>query len=218
MTPPPEPAPSWLSRQQRRRIDRQLRKLIRPGVCSICSRPFEHNSRTAGGLDAHDNVVLAGECCFGRVVKIFGMGLYSEPNINPTNEQIADIKRRGGVGNIACPLKVSVDSSWKDDDRAWFKQNRERSHRARMPFPGEFDEGAAKTPAGHVALILVRQVEPGSRIRGAVYLRANWLPLPDDEATIHALFEVAMQHEAMPSNGEALRNLSKKYDTGSLGQ
>ena len=38
-------APSWLPRQQRRHIDRQLRRLMRPGTCSICGSPFRHNSR-----------------------------------------------------------------------------------------------------------------------------------------------------------------------------
>jgi hypothetical protein len=50
---------SSLPRQLRRRIERQLRKLARPGVCSFCGSPFKHNSRTMSGLDAQGNAVLA---------------------------------------------------------------------------------------------------------------------------------------------------------------
>ena len=98
-----------------------------------------------------------------------------------------------------CTLAVNLpDGPWKDDDRIWFEQNRERSHRVRMPFPGEYDAEAAKAPTGHVLIVLVRQVEPGMRIRPAVSLNADLLPLPDDEAVAHALFEVAMRREAVP--------------------
>jgi hypothetical protein len=43
-------APGWLPRQQRRRIDRELDKLIQRDVCSLCGAPFKHNTRTAPGL------------------------------------------------------------------------------------------------------------------------------------------------------------------------
>ena len=44
----------------------------------------------------------------------------------------------------------------------------------RMPFPGEYDEEAADAPPGHVLIVLVRQVEPGSRIRAAVLSRQRF--------------------------------------------
>ena len=47
-------------------------------VCSVCGSPFQACSRTAGGLDAQGNVVLAGECCISRVAETFAMGLYSD--------------------------------------------------------------------------------------------------------------------------------------------
>jgi hypothetical protein len=100
-----------------------------------------------------------------------------------------------------------LDSPWKDEDRGWFERNQKRSHRLRMPLPGEGDEEAAKTPAEHALILLVRQVEPGKRIRAAVSISANLLPVPDDEAAAHALFEVAMQREAVPSDRQALRAL-----------
>jgi hypothetical protein len=77
-TAKPEFAPSWLPRQQRRRIDRKLQKLLRRRTCSICGRPLKHNSRTASGLDAQSNVVVAGECCMHQIAEVFGLGLYSD--------------------------------------------------------------------------------------------------------------------------------------------
>src|SRR5262249_4623947 len=44
-----------------------------------------------------------------------------------------------------------------------------------------------------------------------VYLNADVLRVPDDEAVAHALFEVAMRREAVPRHGEALCALINKY-------
>ena len=238
---PDQLAPSWLPRQQRRWIDAQLRKLFHSDVCSVCGSPFKHNSRTTGGLDAQGNVVLAGECCTDQVAAIFTQGFYSHrdydffqprgtgasTNTDLTGEQIANAiasyqeviadtdKRLDGVerrGGVARPLKVSVlNSPWKDEDRAWFEQNPKRSHRARMPLPGEADKETAMAPAGHVLIMLLRQVEPGTRLKAGFYLNAELLPVPDDEATAHALFEVAVRHEAVPPSRQALSALIRKY-------
>ena len=238
---PDQFAPSRLSRRQRRRLNRALPKLFRHNVCSFCGSSFKHNSHTAGGFDAQGNVVLAGECCISRVAKIFARGCYSdrqydfllptstEPSTNtePTSEQIADaiaayqkaiaetdkwldgVERRGG--SIRAPHVTARDYPWKSDDRDWFERHQGRSHRARMPFPSELDEEVAKTPAGHALIMLVRQVEPGSRIRPRYYLGNDLLPVPDGEATAHALFEVAIGREPVPPDGAAFRALIEKY-------
>ena len=103
------------------------------------------------------------------------------------------------------------DSPWKDDDTAWFEQNPGRSHRMRMPFACESDKEVAETRCGYGLIMLVRQVEPDCRVRARPYLRADLLPLPDDEATAHGLFEVAVRHEGMPADREALDALIAKY-------
>src|SRR5215831_21202689 len=102
MSRAPELAPPWLPRQQRRRFDRALRKLMRHGVCSLCGSTLKHNSQTTSDLDALGDVVLAGQCCTSRVALIFGRGFYSdrqydflsprkpEPDIQSSPEQIAD--------------------------------------------------------------------------------------------------------------------------------
>jgi hypothetical protein len=118
---------------------------------------------------------------------------------------------RGGPGVGSAEDRKSKES----DDREWFERNRERAHRVRMPFPGEVDEEAANTPAGQALIMLVRQVEPGSRVRAAVFLDANFLPLPDDEAVVHALFEAAMGREAVPRDRQALCVLIEKHTHGS---
>ena len=234
-------APSWLPRQQRRTIDSQLRKLFCSDNCSVCGSPFKHNSQTAGGLDAHGKVVLAGECCVGKVAVTFTKGLYSKRNYDflesqgpkpatcaVTCEQITEalglyqnaiseadkigdgVLRHGGDVPFT-PRIALLDHPWKDDDREWFKRNPNRSHRARKPFPGEADMQGLAAPAGHELLLLLRQTEPGSRMKVGFYFNVGVLPLPDDEATIHALFEVVAGREPMPTDGTALDALIMKY-------
>src|SRR5262249_43948620 len=70
---------------------------------------------------------------------------------------------------------------------------------------------AAETPPGDALIVLLQQVEPGRRLRAAVALDANLLPLPDNEAVVHTLFEVAMGREALPPDWQALSTLIKKY-------
>ena len=184
--------------------------------------------------------MLAGECCVSRVAKIFARGFYSDrkydflatntesaTNTEPTSEQIADaialyqkaiaeadkvldgVERRGGGPRI--PQINLLDYPWKSDDRDWFERNPKRSHRVRVPFPGEVDEEVANTPAGTVLMMIVRQIKPGVRIRPAVSVDVELLPISDDEATAHALFEAAMGREPLPPDPQALRELSKKY-------
>lgn len=236
---PDQLAPSWLPRQQRRRIDRELHRLLCRDTCSVCGSPLEHNSRTTSGLDAQGAVVVAGECCASRIAVVLGHGIYSKRNydfIQPSNtntestskqiadaittyqqaiagidKQLDDFERHGGGAHV--PNIVTEDYPWKDDDREWFERNQSRAHRARMPFPGEIDEEKIKASAEHALVVLIRQIKPGARLRAAVDLSADFLPVPDDEATIHALFEAATEREAMPHDRDALRILAEKYAT-----
>jgi hypothetical protein len=245
-------APSWLPRQQRRRVDRELRKLVGRSTCSICGISLQHNSRTTGGLDIHNNVVLAGECCVNQVAITVMLGYFVDrqydfllqhatklsTDTEPTNAQIIEtitayqkavaaadkrfddiVRRGGGAPTNGITLKVNPpDGPWKEDDRNWFKQNPQRSHRARLPFPDEADKEAARSPAGHTMVMLVRQVEPGNRLKVNFYLAADELPVPNDEALIHTLFEIAMRREPFPPNAEAFHALVVKYRTQEPGQ
>jgi hypothetical protein len=61
-------------------------------------------------------------------------------------------------------------------------------------------------------VIMVRQVAPGQRLRAAFDPDAVLLPgSPHDEAFAHALFEVAVGREAVPSDLQALNALTEKY-------
>ena len=219
----PELAPPWLSRAQRRYVDRALRKLIRRNVCSLCGGAFRHGGPTATGFVQGD-VAVACEHCLGRLTEVFAMGLFLPRErsaealeahirtIAAADELVADIERHGGVGDGMRISKVNFSATpWIVDDDNWFAQNPSRSHRVRMPFPGECDEAVAKAPAGTALIILVRQVKPGTRVRAGNVFGTNFLPVPDDEATIHALFEVAMGREPVPPDDEALRALIEKY-------
>jgi hypothetical protein len=65
-------------------------------------------------------------------------------------------------------------------------------------------------PAGHALIVLVRQVEPGSRLRAAVYLNADLPPTADDEGVAQE-FDVAVRRVAVPLDSEALCTLIEKY-------
>jgi hypothetical protein len=197
-----------LSRQRRRRLERGLHKLVPRGVCSFCGRPFESNSPTAGGFDAQGNVVIAGECCASRVAEIFAVGLEF------TGEHVAaaridDAARRGGID---VPFRPEwAEHPWKTDDSNWFERNPQRSHRVRMLFPGEArEEGVAETEAERTLIVLVRQIEPGVRARGILSIPAD-MPLPDDKAFAHAMFEIAIGREPMPRKPQVLCDLIEKY-------
>jgi hypothetical protein len=207
-TPPHADPQSTLSRQRRRRLERGLHKLFLRGVCSFCGSDFKPGTSSAGGFDARGNVVLACESCVGRVAEIFSFGLELSGD-HPALARLNDAARRGGI-NI--PIKSELgERPWKDADRIWFARNPKRAHHARVPFPGEFDEEAAEIPAEYALIVLVRQVEPGSRIRTVFYPHNDLLPLPDDEAAAHAMFEIAAKREPRPLDRQALYNLIEKY-------
>ena len=123
-------------------------------------------------------------------------------------EQLDGMARAG----VSAPLRISVlDSAWKTDDRLWFEQHPERSHRARLAFSGEADEVVVKVPPGHVLLMLVRQAEPGKRVRTGFFLNTDLWPVPDDDAIAHALFDVATRLQAVPQGSAERAALVEKY-------
>jgi hypothetical protein len=88
------------------------------------------------------------------------------------------------------------ENDWKADDARWFKANPARSHRLRPIFPGETFGGKrirSFPPFGHHEAVLVRQVEPGARIRRP-YFQNDEVQIPDVEAIIHALFDLVSNH------------------------
>ena len=129
--------------------------------------------------------------------------------IAQADQQLDGMERRAGVRG---PLRISVlDSAWKTDDRLWFEQNPERSHRARLVFPGEADGQATKAPTGTVLLMLTRQVAPGKRVRAGFYINAELWPAPEIEAIAHLLFDIATGQQAQPQDAAERAALIAKY-------
>jgi hypothetical protein len=56
-----------------------------------------------------------------------------------------------------------------------------------------------------------RELQSGSRLRTVVCVDADLLPLPGDKAVAHVLIEVAMGHETVPRDRQALCALINKY-------
>lgn len=90
-----------------------------------------------------------------------------------------------------------ANTPWKQDDAAWFKKHNKRSHRLRPMIEGEVatlpkEITSATIPENHSLEILVRQIEPGARIR-AVFCRNKEIKIPDQEEVIHAIFDIVAQ-------------------------
>jgi len=122
-----------------------------------------------------------------------------------------DLWRRGGVSRPPHARISVLDHPWKKDDREWFDQHPERSHRARLPFAGEVTPEQFAGPEGHQLLLLLRQVEPGKRIKNGFFISNELLPVPDVEAVAHALFDIATRREPVPRNGEEMCALIERY-------
>lgn len=130
--------------------------------------------------------------------------------ISHMDAAVADAEKRGGAHRKR-PVSM-LDHPWKEDDRVWFERHPDRAHRARLPYPGE-DEvcgGVSEpTPEGHQMIVLLRQIKPGVRLKNGFYLNAEMLPVPEDEAFAHALFDLVERGGAF--NGDDLGALIEKY-------
>jgi len=144
-----------------------------------------------------------------QVVKALGA---LERAIAFADEEVKDdMWRRGGVSQPPHPLISVLDHPWKKDDREWFEQHPERSHRARFPFDGEVGPEELVAPGGHRLLVLLRQVEPGKRIKSGFFISDELLQVPDVEAVAHALFDIATRRVPVPRNGKEMCALIEKY-------
>lgn len=59
-----------MRREDRRRFEREFKKIRTSDNCTICNKPFPHNTRTFGGLTSNGTVVFAGECCARQVLSV----------------------------------------------------------------------------------------------------------------------------------------------------
>jgi hypothetical protein len=188
--------------------------------CSICRTQFANNSRTYGGVTDDGTVALVGECCASRLQWLHTSGIYlsrpyektpkvaspSHPgfSLEEINAAIAGwqeyyteedklsaaMVKRAGISQQAVIHRAP--SASKTDDANWFAANPTRSHRLRPPFPNETfgDKPLPDLPPGHEICVAIRQIEPGTRVKFA-FARNTKVPMPDDESSIHAFFDVA---------------------------
>jgi hypothetical protein len=187
-------APYWLPQQQRGFLDRVLNSLIERKACSICGNAWKSNSLTAYGLDTQGHVVVAGTCCIAKIVELMGYGFFGRCDSPDDQREL-----------------MSEARDWKIEDWVWFNEHPARSHRARIPFSGE--DLRAGTEPGYAPVILVRQIRPGMWERRGFDLDANMVPMPDDEALVHAMFEIAARREPAPTTMQAFLALRDKYAT-----
>jgi hypothetical protein len=178
-------APPWLPQPQRRYLDRILNKLVEREACSICGSDWKLNSHTAYGLDAQNRVVVAGTCCIGKIATILGYGFFGrETDLDEYAVNCPSSTREHSVRKF---VHEHSAREWKTGDRVWFNEHPARSHRARMPFTGEDCLFDTKALPGCAPIVLVRQTRPGTWLQCGFYLNTNLIPVPDDEALIHAI-------------------------------
>jgi hypothetical protein len=220
----------------RRKLERATTALIEKegDRCSLCHMAFAHNSRTCGGATSAGVPALVGECCAPRLRLVLTAGVYltrSYPgleagmgserpcSVEETARAVgahqkyfavvdhveAHIAKKAGLSRRTI-LHLS-DSPWKADDAKWFSANPTRSHRLRPPFPGEFDPPDGPPP-DHEFQVLVRQVEPGMRVRGILYHNIR-TAIPDVEALIHAIFDVVFAEGRVPGNPISMEEVAE---------
>ena len=129
----------------------------------------------------------------------------------------ASAKARAGITGRRGQVSL-MDTPWKADDAAWFETRPDRAHRLRPLLKGElesFPPTAAPNalPPDHEIQVVIRQVEPGQRIR-MPFGRNLATPIPDIEAVIHALFDAVSQRRGASPNisVEEVATLAKRYD------
>lgn len=71
-----------MSREDRRRFEREFKKIRTSDNCTICNKPFPHNTGTFGGLTSNGTVVFAGECCARQVLSVMHSTLYVTQSID----------------------------------------------------------------------------------------------------------------------------------------
>lgn len=238
--------PPGLNRHARRRLDRELSRLMTLDRCSFCSEIFPHNGKSTGGVDQGGHAVLACEACADNVTVVTGSGLKVSGGRNydffgrgngdgpplQSREEVEDlvatlqravaeadrqVEKVAKFSGAGAPLAIGLlDTVWKTDDRVWFEEHPARSHRLRLPFPGEITKKIT-VPEGHELWLVVRQVEPGSRIKVGIFLNKEVLPIPDVEAIHHALFDIAIEGSNVPNpapiNSDQLFALVERYSS-----
>ncbi|MEG3176155.1 hypothetical protein U1872_07945 [Sphingomonas sp. RB3P16] len=105
------------------------------------------------------------------------------------------IAARAGIDPKSAIMNTST-TEWKTDDANWFAANPSRTHRLRPMIGGEKESfgavGNQQVPLFHQLQVLVRQVEPGARVR-LPFGRDLRTQIPDDDNILYAMFDAFSQ-------------------------
>ncbi len=211
-----------MNRGERRKIDRAVKRLMetRGDNCTLCSREFQHNEKTFGGILDSGEVHLVGNCCSQKLARVVGMGLYLRHHthllpkgakehpqrssldiarsvdalqgaVSQLDQLQTDAMRRAGLPIEKAKILLDANAPWQSDDRIWFEQNQNRMHRLRAAHAQEDQTWlfAVAAPHSHELWVLVRQIEPGKRIRLPFY-RDMSVDIPDIDVVIESLFDL----------------------------
>lgn len=103
--------------------------------------------------------------------------------------QVAEASEEG-----ALEVSVGGDYPWRVLDQAWFAENSTRTHRVRPRISGEFP--SLRPTMGLQDLVIVKQVQPGLRIRFPIALPPELKVLEDDEVFLGAIFDSVQEGRA----------------------
>jgi hypothetical protein len=135
--------------------------------------------------------------------------------------------RAAGLDPAKVVFAGAGDTPWKTDDAAWFEAHPTRAHRVRAPFPDETFPTLAPSqlPATAVVRVMVRQVEPGKRVRTRFVIDgtrsgSNFLDLMSDlfeladgsEEIAHALFDLNQQTKGGSIHSKDVVAMVRKYE------
>jgi hypothetical protein len=112
--------------------------------------------------------------------------------IETVDAEIGEVDAVPKKAGVAAARMNLTDAPWKAADAEWFERHPDRTHHARAPMKGEAANlglDSDPTPPEMELTILVRQVEPGRRLRSA-FFKPTDLPLPDVEPLAHALMDL----------------------------
>jgi hypothetical protein len=202
----------------RRQIERVIAGIMRNDGdrCSLCHAAFTNSAATYGGICHDEGPALVGNCCMEKLQLIVTAGIYLTPHAY-SQECAAEVARKAGLNTPV--VMGSATTPWSCDDRQWFAANPQRSHRLRPAFPGELDALRGSNPScelqappDHEIQFVVRQVEPGKRIRLPL-CRDIACPIPDIEPILHAIFDIYSKGgpAGTPVSVAEVKELALKY-------
>lgn len=193
-------------------IDTALRQHLserRPDHCDWSKRRLRPSEFTYTGIDRKGRWRTVAADHAGVLVKIHAVGIYDPPAA--MTEDL--LHQRAGIDGAL--IADYSRQPWKDDDRRWFETHPRRTHRRRPMSPGELP--LKRLPDGTVAVVIVRQVEPGIRVKALCATPLDKPPSDHDEG-LSILFDMIVERKRVGlqaiSSHEVAAELSRRHPPG----